>query len=169
MGHSTGRAVWLVLGLVALGTGCGGGGGSGQPKKGLTGSPAPGGTGAFGIITIAGHQKMYLPQPNSFSATGNAMIAVVDVGLAGSGVQGAPALLTTIDLGTPDYVTATGGDDTIVLGVSTDNARVYFIDPNTDKVTKSITLDASYGKSSFSGGGGYVTGVAVDSPNERAY
>ena len=83
MGHSTGRAVWLVLGLVALGTGCGGGGGSGQPKKGLTGSPAPGGTGAFGIITIAGHQKMYLPQPNSFSATGNAIIAVVDVGLRG--------------------------------------------------------------------------------------
>ncbi len=169
MVNSTGRAVWLAVGMACVGCGGGGGGGGAAPKKGLTSSPAPGGTGAFGIVTIGGHQKMYLPQPGSVSATGNATIAVVDAGLAGKGVQGAPALITTIDLGTPDDVTATGGDDTIVVGVSIDNPRVYFINPSTDQVVKSITLDASYGVSNFSGGGGYVTGVAVDSPNERAY
>lgn len=167
MGNRTGRALWLVLALAGIG--CGGGGGSSPPKKGLTSNPSPGGTGAFGIVTIAGHQKMYLPQPVSFSGSGNATIAVADVGLVGSGVQGAPALIKTIDLGTPDEVTATGGDDTIVIGVSIDNPRIYFINPTTDQVIKSITLDASYGTSDFSGGGGYVTGVAVDSANDRAY
>jgi hypothetical protein len=161
------RVVWAVLGLTAAG--CGGGGGLGQPKKELTGTPSAGGTGAFGVVTIGGHQKMYLPQPGSLTAAGNATIAVVDVGQAGAGVQGAPALLATIDLGTPDDVTATAGDDTIVIGVSIDNRRVYFINPTTDQVTRSITLDKSYGVSAFSGGGGFVTGVAVDSPNQRAY
>jgi len=168
MGHGTGRAVWLAMGIACIGCGSGSSG-PGQPKKGLTSNPAAGGTGAFGIVTIGGHQKMYLPQPYGVSAAGNATIAVVDAGLAGNGVLGAPALMATIDLGTPDDVTATGGDDTIVVGVSIDNPRVYFINPSTDQVIKSITLDASYGRSNFSGGGGYVTGVAVDSPNDRAY
>ena len=168
MGHRTGRAVWLALGIACIGCGSGSSG-PGQPKKGLSSNPAPGGTGAFGIVTIGGHQKMYLPQPYGGSVTGNATIAVVDAGVAGNGVLGAPALITTIDLGTPDDVTATGGDDTIVVGVSIHNPRIYFINPSTDQVIKSITLDGSYGVSSFSGGGGYVTGVAVDSPNDRAY
>lgn len=160
--------MWLALGIACVGCGSGSSG-PGQPKKGLTSNPAPGGTGAFGIVTIGGHQKMYLPQPYGVSAAGNATLAVVDAGLAGNGVQGASALIATIDLGTPDDVTATGGDDTIVVGVSIHNPRIYFINPSTDQVVKSISLDASYGVSSFSGGGGSVTGVAVDSPNDRAY
>ncbi len=168
MRNSTGRAVCLAIGMACIGCG-GGGGGATPPKKGLSSNPAPGGTGAFGIVTIGGHQKMYLPQPGSVSASGNATLAVVDAGLVGNGVQGAPALIATIDLGTPDDVTATGGDATIVVGVSINNPRIYFINPSTDQVIKSIKLDSSYGVSNFSGGGGYVTGVAVDSPNQRAY
>ncbi len=161
---------WLGLALGVAWLGCGGGGGgAAPPKKGVVGSPAAGGSGAFGVVTIAGHQKMYLPQPGALTAGGNATIAVVDVGLAGQGVQGAPALLKVIDLGTSDAATATGGDGTVIIAVSTDNPTITFIDPTTDTVTKSITLDASYGVSDFSGGGGYVTGVAVDSPNQRAY
>ncbi len=169
--RTTARWLWLAMGVAWLG--CGGGGGSAPPKKppkkGLVGSPAAGGSGAFGVVTIAGHQKMYLPQPGLLTAAGNATIAVVDVGLAGQGVQGAPALLKLIDLGTSDAATATGGDGTVVIAVSTDNRTITFIDPTTDTVTQSILLDASYGRSNFSGGGGYVTGVAVDSPNQRAY
>jgi hypothetical protein len=131
---------------------------------------SPGGSGAFGIVTVGGKQKMYLPQPYTYyTATGNATIAVVDVGVAGNGVLGAPALITTIDLGTTDGVTATGGTSSVVIAVSTKNNRIYFIDPTTDTVTKTMTLDATYGASSFSGGGGYVTGVAVDGDAGLAY
>ena len=164
------RRTWLGLAVGVVGLGCGGGGGgAAPPKKGLVSSPAPGGSGAFGVVTIAGHQKMYLPQPGLLTTTGNAAIAVVDVGLAGQGVLGAPALLKLIDLGDPAGATATGGDATVVIAVSTDNRRVTFIDPTTDTVTSAIVLDSTYGVSDFSGGGGYVTGVAVDSPNQRAY
>ncbi|MES1209934.1 MAG: hypothetical protein ABUS79_28695, partial [Pseudomonadota bacterium] len=135
----------------------------------MVASPAPGGSGAFGVVTVSGHQKMYLPQQDTVTASGHATIAVVDVGLAGQGVQGAPALLKLIDLGSSERATATGGDGSVVIAVATDNPRITFIDPTTDTVTKTITLDSSYGKSDFSGGGGYVTGVAVDSPNQRAY
>jgi hypothetical protein len=158
--------------LVALGAsvcllGCGGGGG-GTPDSGVPLSP--GGSGAFGIVTVGGKQKMYLPQPYAYyTATGNATIAVVDVGVAGNGVAGAPALLTTIDLGTTNGVTATGGTSSVVIAVSTQNNYVYFIDPTTDTVTNTIMLDATYGISGFSGGGGYVTGVAVDGDAGKAY
>lgn len=158
----------LTMAGCLLALGCGSG--SGSPGPGTNSPPAPGGSGAFGIVTVGGKQKMYLPQPYSPSlTTGNATIAVVDVGIVGNGVLGAPALITTIDLGTTDDVTATGGDSSIVIGVATDNNRIYFIDPATDKLVKSITLDATYGRSSFSGGGGFVTGAAVDSSNGKAY
>ncbi|HEY5075868.1 MAG TPA: hypothetical protein VIJ48_00050, partial [Acidimicrobiia bacterium] len=68
-----------------------------------------------------------------------------------------------------EYATATGGDSTTVIAVSTQFPKVWFIDPNTDTLVKTITLDPTmYGSSSFSGGGGYVTGVAIDSANHRA-
>jgi hypothetical protein len=140
--------------------------------------PAAGGTGAFGIVTVNGKQKMYLPQQTQFdfdSGTAVAVVSVIDVGVAGNGVLGAPALVTNIDLPSPDgglgvgaYATATGGDSSTVVAVSTDYPVVWFIDPTTDTVTDMITLDATYGRSSFSGGGGYVTGVAVDSAHHRA-
>jgi len=129
--------------------------------------PAAGGTGAFGIVTVNGKQKLYLPQTN-LGMNGHAFVAVVDVGLAGNGVNGAPAQIATIDLGSENYATATGGDSNVVVAVSTQYNTVYFIDPTTDTLTGSLTLDDTYGQSSFSGGGGYVTGVAVDSANNRA-
>jgi hypothetical protein len=129
--------------------------------------PAAGGTGAFGIITVGGKQKMYLPQ-SSGGLNGNASIAVVDVGAVGNGVAGAPAQITRIDLGSADRATATGGDSTVVIAVSTDNNSIRFIDPTTDTLTKTITLDSTFGRSNFSGGGGYVTGVAIDSAHHRA-
>ncbi len=136
---------------------------------------AAGGTGAFGIVTIGGKQKMYLPQRED--PTGKVYIAVVNVSAQGNGVNGAPALVTKIELPAPDagtsiygapYATATGGDSSMVIAVSTDFPMIWFIDPNTDTLVKTLTLDSSYGKSNFSGGGGYVTGVAIDSAHHRA-
>jgi hypothetical protein len=129
--------------------------------------PSAGGTGAFGIVTVNGKQKMYLPETTAGS-NGNAFIAVVDVGVAGKGVNGVPAQVTTIDLGSLNYATATGGNSSVVIAVSTQYNTVYFIDPVTDTLTGTLTLDDTFGQSSFSGGGGYVTGVAVDSANSRA-
>ena len=101
-----GSFVALCASLGALGCGSSGGGGnttdSGVPLS-------PGGSGAFGIVTVGGKQKMYLPQPYVYTVGGDATIAVVDVGVAGNGVAGAPALLNPIALGTVDGITATGG------------------------------------------------------------
>src|SRR5580658_8796881 len=99
--------------------------------------PAAGGTGAFGIVTVNGKQKMYLPE-SSAGSDGNAFLAVVNVGLTGNGVNGAPAQITTIDLGSPNYATATGGDSTVVIAVSTQYNTVYFIDPVTDTLTGTL-------------------------------
>jgi hypothetical protein len=148
--------------------------------------PAAGGTGAFGIVTVGGKQKMYLPQNATFdfdSGTEVGLIAVVDVSKAAApapsdgGSAATPALITTIELPSPgseagsfdpQYATATGGDASVVVAVSSAFPTVWFIDPNTDRVTGTLSLGATYGTSSFSGGGGYVTGVAVDSAHGRA-
>ncbi len=127
----------------------------------------PSGTGAFGIVTVGTTQKMYLPLDIT-GATGHGVIAVVDVGVAGNGVVGAPALIHDIDLGSADVASTTAGDATIVVAASIDNRKVWFIDPKTDAVVKTIELDATFGKSGFSGGGGHVTGIAIDSVNHRA-
>ena len=139
--------------------------------------PAAGGTGAFGVVTVGGKQKMYLPQ-NTLNGANHPLVNVIDVGAAGNGVQGAPALITSIDLGSNNddagsfgafgYATATGGDATTIIAVSTVTPTIWFIDPATDTLVGSTTLDATYGQSGFSGGGGYVTGVAIDSANHRA-
>lgn len=137
------------------------------PKKTPPIPPASGSTGAFGIVTVGGKQKLYLPQESTNEA-GHAVLSVVDVGLVGDGVRGVPALIKDIDLGDDQIATASGGDSTVVIAVSTENGRIRFIDPVTDTLTKSIDLDPSYGRSSFSGGGGYITGVVVDSAHHRA-
>jgi hypothetical protein len=130
--------------------------------------PSAGGTGAFGIVTVNGKQKLYLPLI-TLGAEGKAQIAVVDVGApATGGDAGTPALLKTIDLDDSDNATASGGDANVVLAVSTTNRKIRFIDPKTDTLLKTIELPSSYGVSDFSGGGGFVTGVAVDSPHQRA-
>ena len=130
--------------------------------------PAAGGSGAFGIVTVNGLQKMYLPLQSGDPTTGNGLLAVVNVGVAGAGVAGAPALITNIDLGSADFATATGGDSNVVIAASTSSNKIWFINPQNDTLTKTISLDATYGRSSFSGGGGFVTGIAVDAANNRA-
>ena len=149
-----------LTGALALAAGCGG-------TTTQTPPLSSGSTGAFGIVTVNGKQKLYLPLTD-YNGAGDGHVAVVDVGQQGNGVAGAPARLADIDLGVAQYATATGGDSSVVIAVSTDFPTVWLIDPSTDKVTKTIALDASAGPSSFSGGGGYVTGVAVDSANHRA-
>jgi len=123
--------------------------------------PTAGNSGAFGVVTVGTKQKMYLPV-FTLGDAGHAVIAVVDVGIAGMGVSGAPALITTIDLGTTNHATTTGGDPTAIVAASTDSTDVWFIDPTTDTLVKHINLDSTYGMSSFSGAGGYVTGIAAD-------
>jgi hypothetical protein len=120
-----------------------------------------GGTGAFGIVTVNGVQKMYLPVQNPNDA-GDAAIAVVNVGIAGNGVSGAPALIDEVDLGGTQTATTTGGTSAMIVAATTASDDVWFIDPTTDKVVKHITLAAASGQSSFSGGGGSVTGIATD-------
>ena len=147
------RAVLVVLAALSTAGSCG--------DKHTT--PPAASTGAFGIVTIDGRQKLYLPQISG----SNGSISVVDVGASGKGTAGAPALITAIDLGAGTYATATSGSSDVVVAASTDYPTVWFIDPRTDKVTGTLTLP-SQGKSGFSGGGGYVTGIAIDEVNHRA-
>ena len=129
-----------------------------------TATPAAGSSGAFAIVNLGGQQKLYLPLGTT-QAGGR--IAVVDVSRVGNGSSGAPALLKTIAVpgsGQPD---ATGGDDTVVIAASTTSPTVWFIDPRTDTVTKTLALPDA-GTSSFTGPGGYVSGIAVDSAHKRA-
>jgi len=146
---------------------CDGNCGSGCDPSTCTCRGQTGGTGAFGIVTVNGKQKMYLPQ-DQVNAAGHGVVSVVNVGVAGNGVAGAPALITDIDLGTSDTATATGGDSLTVIAASTDNHTVWFIDPRTDQVIGTLTLDSSFGTSNFSGGGGVVTGIAIDSLKRQA-
>ncbi len=181
------KSRWILLLPVGLVVACSfsssNHGGSGTTPDAATPAPAAGGTGAFGIVTVDGKQKMYLPQKPTFDVDAGsevATISVVDVSVAGNGVAGAPALIHPIVLPTPanedadvldgetPYATATGGDSSIILAVSTEFPIVWFIDPHTDTVTGTLTLDGTYGRSEFSGGGGYVTGVTVDSAHQRA-
>src|SRR5262249_38795551 len=161
------RIAQLSLVSVALMAGC-----TDSKKAPMTAN----GTGAFGIVTVGGRQKMYLPLDPPTS--GNAQIAVVDVGVRGNGVNGAGALITKIDLG-PNMDTlnpsagaagasTTGGDASLVIAASRRNRHVWFIDPTKDQVVSTVLLDASFGRSQFSGGGGFVTGIASDSANHRA-
>ena len=131
-------------------------------------APAAGSTGAFGIVTVDGKQKMYLLLiDTTLGPQGLARIAVVDVGITGNGSAGAPALIKVVALGGTGAPDSTGGDETIVVAASTLSPVVWFIDPHSDAVVKTLTL-TNAGTSSFSGGGGYVTGIAVDSGNRRA-
>lgn len=133
-------------------------------------TPSAGGTGAFAVVNVNGKQKLYLPLGDVGT---QAIVAVVDADATGKGTAGAPALITNVVLPTPvqaaDVVTATGGDSTIVVAVSTENRNIHFIDPKTDKLVKTIQLPATFGRSDFSGGGGYVTGVAIDTAKHRAF
>jgi len=146
-----------LLASFALASACGGGN---SP------APAAGSTGAFGIVNVGGKQKLYLPATDA--TTNHAVIQVIDAGQNGNGTTGAGGLIKSIDLGASEGATATGGDATVVIAASTNVRTIWFIDPTTDAITKTIMLPMTYGTSNFSGGGGYVTGIAIDSANHRA-
>src|SRR5262249_51768114 len=123
----------------------------------------PGGTGALGIVTVDGLQKLYLPLTELNAGQGE--IAVVDIGVAGHGVKGAGSLIKTISPGDGLMASATAGSTDAVVATSTLNRTVWFIDPKTDTV-ESITLDENtLGKAHFSGtsaDGAFVTGVTIN-------
>ncbi len=155
-------SVALVLGALSY-VNLGGNGGCG----GGTTPAASSSSGAFGVVTVGGKQKLYLPLSGS-NAAGNGQIAVVDVGVTGSGSSGVNALVTDIDLGSTDVATCTAGTDTVVVAASTSTYKVWFIDPTSDTVTTSLLLDPMLGNSNFSGGGGIVTGIAMDTVHNQA-
>jgi hypothetical protein len=134
---------------------------SSVPADAMSYPPTSGSSGAFGVVTVNGKQKLYMPS-GAISDAANATVAAVDVGVAGQGVSGAPALVHSIDLGTTNPATCTGGDSQMIVAASTGSNDVWFIDPSTDAVVKHLQLDSTYGQSSFSSGGGYVTGIASD-------
>src|SRR5258708_1679139 len=143
---------------------------SGVPRKTirLARPPAAGWPGALGFVRVGGRKKLSLPLIDAtLGPQGLARIAVVDVGIAGNGSAGAPALIKVVALGGTGAPDSTGGDETIVVAASTLSPVVWFIDPHSDAVVKTLTLTSAR-TSSFSGGGGYVTGIAVDSGNRRA-
>ena len=155
-------AIRTVVLVAAIGGGCGG------QQDPPPSPPSGGGSGAFGVVTVNGRQKLYLPLPFRPVGKTTNQLAVVDVGVPGAGIAGSPALLGYVDLGTAtDVATTTGGTSSIVIAASTSSQKIWLIDPTTDQVTSTVTLDPSYGTSSFSGGGGYVTGIAMDG-DERA-
>jgi hypothetical protein len=151
----------IDTGVVASEAGPGEAGVEDAPADATSYPPSAGSSGAFGVVTVNGKQKLYMPS-NTMSTAGNATIAAVDVGLVGSGVTGAPALVHGIDLGTTNVATCTGGLSTMIVAASTSSNDVWFINPSTDVVVKHINLPSTYGQSSFSSGGGYVTGIAAD-------
>jgi len=129
--------------------------------------PQLGGSSSFGLVTIDGRQKMYLPLP-SLGTSGHAQLAVVDVAMAGNGTAGAKALLKIIDLGSADQATTVAGAADVVVAASAAATTVWFVDPHTDTVEGTTSLPAGATMSTFSGGGGYVTGIIVDHAKNTA-
>ena len=131
--------------------------------------PAVSSSGAIGVVTVNGKQKLYLPTGKT-NAAGHSVVSVVDVGVAGNGTAGAPALITDIDLGTStDTGLLSSGDSTMVLVASGTTRTIWIIDPTTDMLVKTIALDASTKKTVFSTMDGYMNGIVVDSPRRKAY
>jgi hypothetical protein len=168
---------WIALGTLApivLGIACthsdnatpnnnnNGGDGAAPP-------PATTGTGALGIVTVDGKQKLYLPTTVT-TPTGNNVVSVLDVGLAGNGVNGVGALITNIDLGiSGDQPILSAGDSTEVFVGSGSSRNIWVIDPTKDTLVKTIQLDPSTKKTVFSTPDGYMNGIAIDSKNRKAY
>ena len=152
-------------------------GDSSTPLEASAGDAAAGppavGSGGFGVVTVNGKQKLYLPTTKT-NAAGNSVVSVVDVGVVGNGIAGAPALITDVDLGTShDVGIMAAGDSTMVLVGSGTTRTIWIIDPQTDTLTKTIALDPSTLKTgSFSSNSvqdTYMNGIAIDSQHRLAY
>src|SRR6185295_12488895 len=164
-GQPGGKPVRRLLALVACAAaaaacdgGCLGGYGS---------APVQGNSGVFTVATVGTTQKLFLPMADALP-NGNAWLAVVDPEVAGNGAAGAPAQRSAIDLGCPGSPSTVGADGTWAVAASTLDRNVWIIDAASEELITRVVLDDSFGVSGFSGGGGYVTGVAVDGAHRQA-
>jgi hypothetical protein len=134
------------------------------------GAPPPGASsGALGVVVVDGTQKLYLPTAKT-NAAGNNVVSVINVGIAGDGVNGAPALITDIDLGIQDdHPILAAGDTTMILVGSGVSRNIWIINPQNDTLVKTIQLDPSTQLTSFSTPDGYMNGIAIDSAHRKAY
>jgi len=161
----------LTAALMVLGTaGLWSAAQSGCAGSGTT--PAPvvsSSSGAFGVVTVNGKQLMFLPL-KELTDGGDGQIAVVDVGLPGTGKDGGtPAQVTVIDMLDGGVPTATAGDATVIVAAGTETYTVWFIDPATQKITDSIALPPNLNSTSFSTDTPVlVSGIAIDEANHRA-
>ncbi|MHB1844387.1 MAG: hypothetical protein ACYCWW_06070 [Deltaproteobacteria bacterium] len=135
--------------------------------------PATTSSSSIGIITVEvggkQTQKLYLPQ-GQLDANGQPTIAVLDA--AWDGHTGSP-VLASIELtnhADQSLATAASAGDGTVVAIGYESIYVDFIDPTTDTVTQTVELPQALqsSQSSFSGGGGLVTGVVVDPVKHRA-
>ena len=157
--------VGAVVGILG-GLACSAGGGTPPPPAQNSGA-----SGAFGVITLNGKQLMYYPTQSLTAfpdGGGTSTVTVIDVGQKGNGALGANAQVATVALNSTDLATTTAGDSNVVLAAGTATYNVWFIDPNSNTLIKTLALDPSLNGSSFSGGGGIVTGIAMDEANNRA-
>jgi len=133
-------------------------------------APPPGSSsGSLGVVVIDGVQKLYLPTAK-LSTAGNNVVSVLNVGLDGNGVNGIPALITDIDLGIQnDHPILAAGDTTMILVGSGVSQNIWIINPQNDTLIKTIQLDPSTQKTTFSTPDGYMNGIAIDSVHRKAY
>ncbi len=142
-----------------------------NPEAAPAGPPPPPGSssGSLGVVVVNGTQKLYLPTDKANTA-GHNVVSVINVGLDGNGVNGVPALITDIDLGTTDdHPILAAGDTTMILVGSGTSQTIWIINPQNDTLIKTIQLDPSTQKTTFSTPDGYMNGIAVDSTHRKAY
>jgi hypothetical protein len=148
-------AAALAAGLVAA---CG----SSDKKQEKAYPASPSQTGALAVAQVGGKAKVYVPLQQS-----PGVVRVLDGSRTGSG----GARLKEIALDPVAFASGVSGDDSVMIAFGVSSPRIWFIDPATDTVTKTLVLDdvAEYGVWDFSGRSGFVSGVVVDSPRRRAY
>ena len=134
---------------------------------GYSSVPVQGNSGVFTVATVGTTQKLFLPMAEALP-NGNAWLAVVDPEVAGNGTAGAPAQRSAIDLGCPGSPSTVGADGTWAVAASTLDRNVWILDAAREELITRVVLDDTFGVSGFSGGGGYVTGVAVDGAHHQA-
>jgi len=134
---------------------------------GYSSVPVQGNSGVFTVATVGTAQKLFLPMADALP-NGNAWLAVVDPEVAGNGAAGAPAQRSAIDLGCPGSPSTVGADGTWAVVASGLDRNVWIVDAASEELITRVVLDDAFGVSGFSGGGGYVTGVAVDGAHRQA-
>jgi hypothetical protein len=136
--------------------------GSSDKKQEKVYPPSPSQTGALAVAQVGGKAKVYVPLQQS-----PGVVRVLDGSRTGSG----GARLKEIALDPVVFASGVSGDDSVMIAFGVSSPKIWFIDPATDTVTRTLTLDtaAEYGTWDFSGRTGFVSGVVVDSPRRRAY